>query len=99
VILSNQAQCVLCGDMPYSAHVHDFRYCECGEMAVDGGMDYIRRLGNPEQRVEMSVQINQENYDGLLGAITDKTKNDLGKMCNLARYLRDHMGINLGDET
>lgn len=46
MILSNQVRCNTCGDTPFSGHVHDFRYCKCGAIAVDGGMQYLRRLGN-----------------------------------------------------
>lgn len=96
MILSNQARCVHCGDEPYSAHRHDFRYCECGAMAVDGGMDYLRRLGNPEDIVEMAISISDEEYRALVEAIKDPTKNILGTVCNIARVLRDDMNINIG---
>ena len=96
MILSNQIHCVHCGDEPYSAHRHDFRHCECGAVAVDGGMDYLRRIGNPEDMVEMSIQITEDDYDALVKAINDKSKNDLGKICNLARVLRDELNVNIG---
>ena len=96
MILSNQARCVQCGDEPYSAHRHDFRYCKCGAMAVDGGMDYLRRLGNPADIVDLSISITEDDYDVLVKAINDDSKNDLGKICNLARVLRDEMNINIG---
>ena len=96
MILSNQARCMACGDEPYSAHRHDFQYCKCGAMAVDGGMDYLRRLGNPAKIQEMSIKISEEHYDMLCDAITDPERNTLGKVCNLARVLRDDMNINIG---
>ena len=96
MILSNQARCLRCGDEPWSAHRHDFRHCECGAMAVDGGMDYMRRLGNPQDINEMSIVITNEEYEALVEAVEDKTKNTLGKICNLARVLRDDMNINIG---
>ena len=96
MILSNQARCVACGDAPFSAHRHDFQYCKCGAMAVDGGMDYLRRLGDPEAIEEMSITISEDTYDALVKAINDDSKNDLGKICNLARVLRDEMNINIG---
>ena len=96
MILSNQALCVKCGDSPYSANRHDFRHCECGAMAVDGGQDYLRRLGNPDDMVEMSIVITDDEYDALVEALDDPTKNMLGKVCNMARVLRDDMNINIG---
>ena len=96
MILSNQARCVQCGDEPYSAHRHDFQYCKCGAMAVDGGMEYLRRLGDPLDIVEMAIQITEDDYDALVKAMNDESKNTLGKVCNLARVLRDELNINIG---
>ena len=42
-ILRNAAQCLLCNDIVESTFRHDFRYCKCKAMYVDGGKDYIRR--------------------------------------------------------
>jgi hypothetical protein len=98
MLLSNQAKCVKCGDTPYSSHVHDFRHCKCGAMAVDGGMEYIRRLGDSSLIEEMCISMPKVHMEGLAEAITDETKNDLGKVCNLVRYLRDEMGFNVSVE-
>ena len=35
-IIQNQVRCNACGDEPYSAHVHDLKYCKCYAVAVDG---------------------------------------------------------------
>lgn len=42
-VLVNKAQCRLCLDVIESKHVHDYWHCQCGEIMVDGGMDYLRR--------------------------------------------------------
>ena len=42
-IKSNKVQCNKCGDIIESVHRHDFRYCKCKHVYVDGGRDYIRR--------------------------------------------------------
>jgi len=65
-------------------------------MAVDGGMAYLRRIGQPSDIVEMSIVVTDEEYKALAEAVEDKTKNTLGKICNLARVLRDDMNINIG---
>ena len=96
MILSNQAECLHCGDKPYSAHVHDMSWCGCGMMAVDGGMEYLRRAGDPDSILEMSIEINDMDYELLKEAIEDDTKNTLGKVCNVARVLRDVFSINIG---
>lgn len=43
-IIRNSAKCRLCGDEIESKHRHDFKSCVCGEIAVDGGKDYLRRM-------------------------------------------------------
>ena len=42
-IVKNAIKCNFCGDVIESTHVHDFKYCSCGKVAVDGGHDYLRR--------------------------------------------------------
>lgn len=43
MIIHNRIKCNLCGDIIESKHVHDFKYCKCGRVAVDGGHEYCRR--------------------------------------------------------
>lgn len=56
-IIRNMAECRLCHDVIESKTRHDFVYCKCGEIFVDGGTDYIRRgasdLSNIIDRSEM----------------------------------------------
>jgi hypothetical protein len=42
-IIRNSAKCLLCNDEIESKHRHDFKYCKCGNISVDGGLDYIKR--------------------------------------------------------
>lgn len=44
-IIKNAAECLKCGDVVESKHVHDFRFCKCGAIAVDGGHEYLKRCG------------------------------------------------------
>lgn len=53
-ILTNKAQCRKCGDIIESVHRHDFVTCECGSISIDGGKDYLRRLGDPGDIIELS---------------------------------------------
>jgi tRNA(Ile2) C34 agmatinyltransferase TiaS len=53
-IIRNKAKCKLCGDIIESMTRHDFKFCSCKKMAVDGGKDYIKRLGDPATCEEMS---------------------------------------------
>ena len=57
MILINKAKCKNCEDIIESKHRHDFVSCSCGKIAVDGGKDYLRRMGNKEDRIEMSEYV------------------------------------------
>lgn len=54
-IIENKIKCNKCGDVIESIHRHDFKFCKCGAVAVDGGHDYLRRCGNLEDFEELSV--------------------------------------------
>lgn len=54
-IIKNSIKCKKCGDEIESKTVHDFRFCKCGAVAVDGGHDYLRRCGKREDWEETSV--------------------------------------------
>lgn len=93
MILSNQVRCHSCNDTPYSANRHDYKSCKCGAIAVDGGMDYLRRVGDIRAYDEMSIEINDTAYGHTSAAITQALKsgrNELGILCAVARTLRDN---------
>jgi len=50
----NAAQCAKCGDVVESRYRHDFVKCSCGAIFVDGGLDYGRAGGNPEDFISLS---------------------------------------------
>lgn len=54
-IIKNAIRCKKCGEEIESKSVHDFRFCKCASVAVDGGHNYLRRCGNSEDWDEMSV--------------------------------------------
>ena len=53
-IICNKAQCKKCKDIIESKYVHDFKWCVCRNIAVDGGLEYLRRVGNLEDIIELS---------------------------------------------
>ena len=63
VIVSNKAQCKLCGDVVESVHRHDFKRCKCGEMAVDGGKAYIKRCANSLDNIIELSETYEEEYE------------------------------------
>jgi hypothetical protein len=62
VITVNKCQCLKCGDIIESQHRHDFLYCKCGSIFVDGGKDYLRRGGDLENILELSESY-MEDYE------------------------------------
>ncbi len=44
----SKVMCAKCCDVIQSEHRHDFKKCNCGAIAIDGGSDYTRCIGNPE---------------------------------------------------
>jgi len=53
-IIRNAARCKKCGDELESENRHDFVTCSCGALSVDGGLDYLRRCGDPANCEELS---------------------------------------------
>ena len=42
-IVKNMIKCKKCGDVIQSRSRHDFRFCDCGAISIDGGYDYLKR--------------------------------------------------------
>lgn len=42
-IIKNALKCLKCGDIIESKDRHDYVTCSCGNVSVDGGLDYLRR--------------------------------------------------------
>ena len=64
VVVRNRAQCRKCGDIIESLHGHDFKWCSCGSIAVDGGLNYLRRAAKAslEDIIELS-ETYEETYE------------------------------------
>jgi hypothetical protein len=41
-LLRNRLKCKKCGDIIESTYAHDFKYCKCGAIFIDGGLEYSR---------------------------------------------------------
>ena len=62
MIIRNRVRCKKCDTIIVSHDRHDFKWCQCvdenGEpngVAVDGGKDYLRRIGNLDGYEELSI--------------------------------------------
>ena len=54
-IIINKIRCKKCNDIIESKTVNDFKKCKCGAVAIDGGKQYLKRLGKLEDIEELSV--------------------------------------------
>lgn len=62
-IKRNAVKCEHCGQVIESRYTHDFVLCKCGCVAVDGGKEYLRRLGDSNDYIELSEY--EESIDRL----------------------------------
>lgn len=53
-IISNKIKCKKCGDIIEYKSTNDYKKCSCGAVAVDGGKDYLKRMGNEENYEDLS---------------------------------------------
>ena len=106
-IISNQVLCLLCGDKPYSRHRHDFQWCRCGAVAVDGGQSYLRRVYkqglDQSNIIDISIIVSNKTKQEMIDE-TEKTaqrgSSTYGLVCAVLRALRDSgekISFNEGD--
>ena len=60
-IIRNSAHCSQCGEDIESKHRHDFVSCKCGNIMVDGGHAYLRRVGGEKQWEDTSLVTKDED--------------------------------------
>lgn len=56
MIVRNSAKCLDCNTEIESTHRHDFKSCSCGNVFVDGGKDYLRRVYMNENWEDTSIK-------------------------------------------
>lgn len=86
VIRINKAQCSKCKDIIESKHVHDFRFCKCEAIFVDGGKEYLRRGGDLDLIIDLSVEetvpmtpLEQANYNRIFDRAEEINKDPFYK--------------------
>ncbi len=69
MIIKNCIKCKSCGDVIESESRHDFKYCSCKRVFVDGGQDYLRRgfTDSQEDYEELSIIESDEKKPTKLG--------------------------------
>lgn len=62
-ITTNKIRCKKCGDVIESTYTHDFKWCSCHSVAVDGGRSYLKRCGDLNNIEELSDYEFEEEED------------------------------------
>jgi len=92
MIIQNAVSCLSCGDYIFSIHVHDFVTCTCGSISVDGGQEYLRRVGAIDACVDMSWSLPDDVYRECADAVEkakDSNRNKFGIANAVMRKLRE----------
>jgi len=53
-------ECLKCHDKIWSRYTHDFRYCKCETVAVDGGRQYLRIIGDARDYKMIEIEVGEE---------------------------------------
>lgn len=56
-IIVRAIKCLKCGQIIFSRSRHDFHWCKCRSIAIDGGFDYLKVTGNLENFIEKRIKI------------------------------------------
>jgi hypothetical protein len=80
-IIANSARCSVCGDNIFSRHRYDMVYCKCGNVAVDGGQDYLRRAHRGEPFVDTSISMDLDDVVFIVETLSDMREHTGGKDC------------------
>ena len=76
-IYVNKIRCKKCGDIIESFSVHDFKFCQCRSVAVDGGHAYLRRLGDRNDWEDLSHLPVMQYIDVLVDGKFEESLKDL----------------------
>ena len=93
MIVQNAVICTKCDDFIVSKHRHDFVTCKCGVISVDGGQEYLRRVGDLSAAIDMSWELPEELYRACADAAQDAMdtgRNKFGIANAVMRKLREH---------
>jgi len=93
MIIENVVTCMACGDRIVSKHRHDFVTCTCGAVSVDGGQEYLRRVGDFGNAMDHSWSLPNDVYEACAQAAQDAAdtgRNRYGIANAVMRKLREY---------
>ena len=63
-IILNKIRCNKCGDEIESNSIHDFKWCKCNSVAVDGVLYYLKRISkNKNDYTELSITVSDKDSE------------------------------------
>lgn len=92
MIIQNAVICNKCDEFIFSKTRHDFVTCKCGAISVDGGQDYLRRVGDLSAAIDMSWELPDDLYRDCAIAVKnaeDTGRNYIGMANAVLRKLRE----------
>ena len=92
MIIENRVVCHKCGEDIFSKNRHDFVTCTCGAISVDGGQEYLRRVGAIHNFTELSWELPDELYNACAKVVEDAintNRNKFGIANAVMRKLRE----------
>jgi hypothetical protein len=102
MLIQNQIKCLSCGDEIWSAHRHDYKTCSCGDVSVDGGMDYRKRSFRLSgQYKEQSIELPEETVNAAIAAVKwglETGRNERGIAYAVIRALNETGNLNQGKD-
>lgn len=60
VIVLNASGCRKCKTTAVSRYRHEYAECECGAIAVDGGLEYFRFVGDIDNAISLNITASPE---------------------------------------
>lgn len=57
------AECLHCHDIIFSRALYDFRSCTCGRTSIDGGLNYTKVGGAPEEFITFILVVPQSKVE------------------------------------
>ena len=92
-IIRNSVHCNSCGEDIESTHVHDFKWCSCKSIAVDGGKEYLKRVGNSECYTDTSITVEKPNVVPIRKVLAEPKKEDKRQaVLNIAVKTKEVLG-------
>lgn len=92
MIVQNAVICNSCNDFIVSKTRHSMVTCKCGAISVDGGQEYLRRVGDFHNCTEMSWELPDWLYADCANAVEeaiDTNRNKFGIANAVMRKLRE----------